>query len=205
MNVLIIYASHFGQTAKIASTIADGLRENGAHVDTFAAGTAQTLPAPSAYDVVVLGSRIEMGKSASHVVDYVRKYRSTLQRMPTAFFSVSMAAASKPASADPQGYMGRMFGKLAWHPDLTAAFAGGLPYRRYGRVLRFIMKWISQTGGQTTDTSQDHELTDWDAVRKFSDEVFSRFSHEDINAIPMRGGSPCRYADADDRLVGLTD
>lgn len=170
MNVLILYASHFGQTQKIAMKIADRLRELGAHVDPVNADTANP-PSPGIYDVVVLGSRVERGAHAMAIREYIDKYHSTLQRMPTAFFSVSMAAASPGATSDPDGYMTSMFDKLAWRPTRAAVFAGGLPYRKYNWLLRFIMKRISQSAGHTTDTSRDHEFTNWNAVREFADDI----------------------------------
>jgi menaquinone-dependent protoporphyrinogen oxidase len=171
MNVLIIYASHYGQTQKIAMKIADRLRAQGTQVDTFHATATQQLPSPSAYDAVVFGSRIEFARHAQPIIDYIQKYRTTLQRMPTAYFSVCMAAASPKATTDPDGYMRTLFEKLAWTPTRAAAFAGALPYREYNWFLRFIMKRISKGAGHTTETSRNHEFTNWDAVRGFADEL----------------------------------
>ena len=170
MNVLLLYASHFGQTRKIAMKIAERLRELGARVETYNADVAHP-PSPGIYDAVVLGSRVERGVHAMAIREYIDKYRSTLQRMPTAFFSVSMAAASPGATFDPDGYMTSMFDKLAWKPTRAAAFAGGLPSRHYNWFLRFIMKQISTSAGHTTDTSRDHEFTNWNAVREFADDI----------------------------------
>jgi menaquinone-dependent protoporphyrinogen oxidase len=91
--------------------------------------------------------------------------------MPTAFFSVSNAASSPGAGADPGGYMFALFDELRWHPTLQASFAGALKYRAYNWLLRFIMKGISRGAGHTTDTSKNHEFTDWAKVREFADKI----------------------------------
>jgi menaquinone-dependent protoporphyrinogen oxidase len=62
---LVIYASHFGQTRKIADHIADTLRARG-HVAELADVVATSPPPPvSDYDVVVAGSRVELGRNHS--------------------------------------------------------------------------------------------------------------------------------------------
>jgi menaquinone-dependent protoporphyrinogen oxidase len=81
------------------------------------------------YDAVVLGSRVELGRHAPELLAYVRAHRDALRATPTAFFSVSMAAANASAGADPEHYMQTTFDALAWHPTMSVAFGGALPYR----------------------------------------------------------------------------
>ena len=170
-KVLVIYASHFGQTRAIAMAIAERLRERGAHPDVLDARYASQLPAPEGYDAVIIGSRVEIGRHANSVVDYIRTHREVLESMPSGFFSVSMAMAPPNTAKDPSGYLEALFTKLDWRPRCARAFAGGLPYRKYGWLLRFVMKRISKSAGHTTDTTKNHEFTDWSAVRAFADEV----------------------------------
>lgn len=169
-RILVIYASHYGQTQKIATRLAEHLRQHGLAVE-LADARASTPPPPDRYDVVVIGSRVETGHHAREIHAYVNAHAARLRAMPTAFFSVSMAAARPDAGEDPDGYMHAMFDDLGWHPRLYAAFAGGLPYRKYGFFTRLVMRQISKSAGHTTDTSRNHELTDWAAVQRFADEV----------------------------------
>jgi menaquinone-dependent protoporphyrinogen oxidase len=189
MKVLILYATHFGQTRAIAMKISERLRMLGIESDVLDAKTAQPLPAPDGYDAVVLGSRVELGKHASDIVGYIRSHRDALERVPTAFFSVSMAA-SKTASTDANGYLTAMFDELSWMPGRSIAIAGGLPYRRYNWFLRFFMKRIAKREGNTTDTTKNHELTDWTAVRVFADDIAA--------LLPRVGPSPSS------RVLGTT-
>lgn len=170
-KVLVLYGTHYGQTRAIAMKISERLREQGAQTDVLDARYSQQLPAPDGYDAVVLGSRVEIGRHAPQIVDYIREHREVLERIPTAFFSVSMAASSTTAGSDPSGYLHGLFEKLDWQPTCAAAFAGGLPYRKYNWLTRFIMKRISKSAGHTTDTSKNHVFTDWNAVRELADEI----------------------------------
>ena len=167
-RILVVYASHYGQTQKIAGRLAARLREHGDEVEL---ADATSPPGPEGYDAVVLGSRVEVGRHAGELISFIRAHLDELHRRPTAFFSVSMAASRRDAGPDPDGYMQATFDDVGWHPTRAVAFAGGLPYRKYGWLMRFVMKRISRSAGNTTDTSRDHEFTNWDAVRDLADDV----------------------------------
>lgn len=169
-RLLVLYASHFGQTRAIAHAIVERLRELGDHVEIADADASDLLPSPDNFDAVVAGSRIELGRHAPAIATYLRKHRDRLQRIPTAFFSVSMAA-STPKSTDPNGYLATFFDDLGWKPTVSVAIGGALPYRKYNWFLRFVMQRISRAAGHETDTSKNHEFTDWTAVRTFADDV----------------------------------
>jgi len=166
-RILIIYASHYGQTATIAGRLRDRLVVRGHEVDLCNVDVG--LPPPNQYDAVMLGSRIELGHHAKPLMQYIRAHREELQRIPTAFFSVSMSAAGKPPGSDPNHYLATAFADLHWSPTVSTAFGGALQYRRYNWAVRLVMKAISKQGGHTTDTSKNHFFTDFDDVSDFAD------------------------------------
>jgi menaquinone-dependent protoporphyrinogen oxidase len=168
-RALIIYESNHGQTQVITNVIVRELRARGVEVTTRSALDGSKLPRPDDFDLVVLGSRIQFGRHASAIVAYLHEYGAALRPMPTAFFSVSMAAAN--GGADPNGYLDATFTSLGWRPNATVAFAGALPYRQYNWILRFVMKQIATSAGHATDTTRDHSFTDWNQVRGFAAEL----------------------------------
>jgi menaquinone-dependent protoporphyrinogen oxidase len=165
-RILIAYASSYGQTHKIANALAAELGRGG-HVVELADAFAGTPPPVEDYDAVVLGSRIQFGIHARPILDYITSNRAALDAIPSYFFSVSMSAAGA-TSIDPQGYLEKLFAVTHWRPRAAIAIGGGLPYRRYGLVLRIVMKMISRRGGHATDTGRDHEYTDWTQVQRFA-------------------------------------
>jgi len=60
-----------------------------------------------------------------------------------------------------------------WRPAQAYRIAGRLAYRKYGFFTRFLMKRIAKQSGGSTDTSRDHEYTDWPAFDRFLGELFS--------------------------------
>jgi menaquinone-dependent protoporphyrinogen IX oxidase len=71
---------------------------------------------------VILGSRVEHGHHAHELIEYVREHRSALDAMPTAFFSVSLAAAVPLRTHDPGGHLHRLADDVGWLPDYAACF-----------------------------------------------------------------------------------
>jgi menaquinone-dependent protoporphyrinogen oxidase len=171
-RILVLYASHHGQTRAIAEVIATRLRDRGHVAELVDVGVGVSpMPAPEDYDAVVLGSRLELGRHARPLVRYVRRHREHLAVMPTAFFSVSMSAAQAGAGADPNGYIARFFADAGWRAGRAIAIPGALRYRAYGWATRLVMKAIARRGGHATDTSRDHEYTDWAQVLRFADQI----------------------------------
>ncbi|HET7503473.1 MAG TPA: flavodoxin domain-containing protein [Kofleriaceae bacterium] len=175
-RILIAYASSYGQTKQIAEALSGSLRRRG-HVVELADAFAGAPPPVEDYDAVVLGSHVQFGVHARPIVQYAAANRVALEEMPSFFFSVSMAAASTTAS-DPQGYLEKLLAATEWRPRAAIAFAGGLPYRKYSWLMRWIMKLISQRAGHSTDTSHDHDYTDWAQVERFAATIATTIAAE---------------------------
>jgi menaquinone-dependent protoporphyrinogen oxidase len=54
--------------------------------------------------------------------------------------------------------------------------AGAINYTRYNFLLRWYMKRASAKNGGATDTSRDHEYTDWDQVDRFAAAIAAAIS-----------------------------
>jgi menaquinone-dependent protoporphyrinogen oxidase len=172
-RILVLYASHYGQTRAIAARMTQRLAGAGHAVDLvdLIDGEREAPPGPAGYDGVILGSRIELSRFAPVLAAYVRANRAALAGALTAVFSVSMAAATgeQGLGQDRKGYLATFLGDAGWRPAATAAFAGALPYPAYGWFFRQIMKALSAAAGHPTDTSRNHVLTDDAAVDQLAD------------------------------------
>jgi menaquinone-dependent protoporphyrinogen oxidase len=185
-SVLILYGTTEGQTARIAEYVAEAIRESG-HASNAVDVRSSGGTVPDGCDAVVIGAAIHMGKHDKHVVEFVRNNRDTLERLPSAFFSVSLAAHGDLDEA--QGYLEHFEDETGWHPDKVALFAGALPYTQYGFIKRRMMKRIVQDkpGHLGVDTSRDYVYTEWDGVKRFAEDFAADLSeHKTPGAVPTR-------------------
>jgi menaquinone-dependent protoporphyrinogen oxidase len=177
-KILIGYGTTEGQTARIADRISEVIRSHG--IEAQARDLKQSKDVGlDGYDAVIVGGSIHMGKHEDHVVDFVRKNRLKLEGLPSAFFSVSLAAHGDTANAE--AYVANFEQETGWHPAQVGFFAGALLYRQYGFIKRLMMKKIvsDKPGGLSTDTSCDHVYTDWDEVKRFAEAFLERLVRED--------------------------
>jgi menaquinone-dependent protoporphyrinogen oxidase len=168
-KILIVYGTTHGQTAKIAQRMADLFTSIG---DTVTIADVRKLPRALAlrdFAGVLIGSPVSFDRHKRQVRRFVMAYRDALNVMPSAFFSVSGAAAGATDDDREQArrYVNAFLRKTGWRPPLTDAIAGAFSYTRYNPFLRWIATRAAARVGGPTDVSRDHELTDWNQVRHF--------------------------------------
>jgi|KBSMisStandDraft_5_1062788.scaffolds.fasta_scaffold08258_6 menaquinone-dependent protoporphyrinogen oxidase len=172
-NVLVAFATHDGQTRKVAERIATVLRVRHHAVELLDLGRPppETLDL-SQFQAVLLGSPIRAQGYLRPVVRFVQSHRTELERLPTLFFSVGLAVLSRTGDgrAQTMRIVERLVAETGWHPQRVELVAGALPYTRYNFLVRFVMRRISRKEGGDTDTSRDYEYTDWAAVDRFAAE-----------------------------------
>jgi menaquinone-dependent protoporphyrinogen oxidase len=123
----------------------------------------------SRFDAIIVGGSIIRGRHQRAVTRFVRANLVALNTTPSAFFSVSGAAASsnETSRAEAQRFIDEFLGQTGWYPRTTAAIAGAMAYTRYNPILRWIVRRASKPMGGPMDTSRDHEFTDWSQVERF--------------------------------------
>ncbi len=167
-RLLIIYSSRYGQTRKIAERLAQDAQTIGVFADAVDMSKPFPLPLED-YNGVLIGTSIYMGRSDSSLMKWVLKNKIQLNRVSTGLFTVSLNAADSKSRARSTDSMliQDFIDKTGLVPAVSKSFAGALRYSAYNPFIRFIMKRISKSVGGPTDTSIDHELTDWNDVDLF--------------------------------------
>jgi menaquinone-dependent protoporphyrinogen oxidase len=168
--ILALYGTAYGQTERVVQRIADRLQHDGLEVRTYRGDALPRELDVSKFDAVLVGASVIRGMHQPYVRDFVRRHAARLNLIPSAFVSVSGAAGSPlpDKRAEAQEYVDGFLKQTAWHPTVTATFGGTLAYTKYGFLIRWIIKRIAKQSGGPTDTSRDHETTDWDAVDRFA-------------------------------------
>jgi menaquinone-dependent protoporphyrinogen oxidase len=95
--------------------------------------------------------------------------------------SLSQAGVERPGtpeeharfSASVQEVLTRFFHDTNWRPNAVKSVAGVCLYTRYNFLIRMVMKRISRQAGGSTDTTRDHEYTNWGELDRFIN-VFTR-------------------------------
>lgn len=173
-EVPVFFATTDGQTRRIAQRLSTMMRERG--FDSRAidmAGSDADFIDWTRVRAVIVGACVR-GQHHQHAAEgFVKSYAADLARHPSVFFSVSLAAASHDASKqDAARKLAADFPiRFGWHPDTVLCFAGRLAYTRHRTIMRFVMKHIARKAGFPTDTSRDHEFTNWDQVPRLADDV----------------------------------
>jgi menaquinone-dependent protoporphyrinogen oxidase len=170
-SILIAYDTTEGQARKIAQHIADAIASSGKEVEMIDIRRPPTGFTPDSFDAAVIGASIHMSKHSRQLLEFVRRNIGRLNAVPSGFFSVSLSAAgSEQERADASRFVEEFLTQSGWNPAIKATIAGGLRYREYGFLKRWMMKKIAREAGKDTDTSKNHEYTDWNAVDKFMEE-----------------------------------
>ena len=171
MNILVVYGTTEGQTRKIASFIADRLRGRGETVTLIDSTDVPKDLDVHGFDAVVAAGSVHNGRHQASLFQFARDRRSVLQVMPTAFVSVSLSMASddKEDRLDATACADRFLAAAEWKPTVTHLVAGAIRYTQYDFFKSWILKMIASTKGASTDTSQDHEFTDWKDLEAFVD------------------------------------
>jgi len=179
-RILVCYGSTEGQTAAIADRIGDVLAEAG-H-DPLVISTKHPPPELDLrrYDGLIVAASVHMGHHQRHAASFVRSRVGRFNELPSAFVSVSLTAATgdEAATHTTAEYVETFLEETGWNPDRTHVVAGALRYRSYGRLLGFVMRVIAARAGLDTDTSRDHEYTDWAGVEAFAQEFRTLLEQE---------------------------
>jgi menaquinone-dependent protoporphyrinogen oxidase len=169
-KILIVYGTTEGHTAKIAQRMAETVRQAGHDVDVRDSKDLTRSTIEDGYDGVIVGGSVHAGDLQSSLREFVRRHRELLDRIPSAFFSVSLTAADpdEAARGETQAAVDKFARETGWQPRRVEAIAGALVYSQYTFFVRHMMKLIAKHAGHPTDTAHDYDFTDWEGVEKFA-------------------------------------
>jgi menaquinone-dependent protoporphyrinogen oxidase len=174
-QILILYATREGQTRTIAEFIAARLRKSGLSSEVVNVKDLSAGFSLNNYSSAIVVASVHIGKHEPEMESFVRRNSHLLEQMRAAFVSVSLSQAGVQdgaatqeqrdrAAADVRRLIDTFLQRTQWRPTHVIAVAGALMYTKYNWFLRFVMTRIARRAGASTDTSRDHEFTDWAAL-----------------------------------------
>ena len=171
--MLLYYATHDGQSRRIAERIAARLAVTG----IAAAPQDLATVAPSAADlaktpVVAAVLAIRYGKHLAQSARLIDALRACPAPPPLALASVCLTARKEGKdTAEGNVYLRKFIARNRLKPALATAIAGRLDYPRYGFFDRLAIRFIMLLTGGPTDPAATIEFTDWAKVDAFADQV----------------------------------
>ncbi|MFC1579314.1 flavodoxin domain-containing protein [Thermodesulfobacteriota bacterium] len=170
-RILVAYASRFGSTGGVAESIGQVFCGKGETADIRHIKNIGDL---GSYDAAIIGSAVRSSKWLPEAISFIQENRSTLSRMPVAYFLTCLAMAKQaPGARDTaRSYMETVLKDV---PDVkpveTGFFAGVLDYQKMNFIMRAVMKSKMKDKGITAG-----DYRDWNRIRSWSESVASTFS-----------------------------
>ena len=166
MKKIFIYSSSNGQSLKICEAL--NKNKESLIIDMDMLKTTKL----DNFDQIVIGASVKYGDHNKKVYEFVKKNRVLLEKKKTVFFSVN-ATARKSEKNTPKTnpYIIKFLKKTNWTPDHIGVFAGMIDFPNYNFIEKYIIKLIMWITNGPTDTSKTFEFTNWDDVKKFSEEI----------------------------------
>ena len=165
MNILICYATTEGQTRKIARFCATQLVAAGHAVELLPAGDGEGLELAS-FDAAILAGSVHVGSVQDALARFATDHAEALNRMPTKFLLVSLAAAGKEKDdmADLAKIAAEFCDAVGWKPGATHQVAGAFRFTQYDFFKSWAMRYMAMKYGEKVDPHSDTEYTDWEAL-----------------------------------------
>ena len=129
-RILVTYATMAGSTADVAQAVGNEIARSGLQVDVLPLEQVKDI---GSYGGVVVGAPMIMGYHRA-ALRFLRKYRSTLQRIPLAVFvtAMSVTKTDKKSAGDVPVYLDDKLAK-------TPRKVGNLTFReRYARLSNYL-------------------------------------------------------------------
>lgn len=175
---LVAFASSEGQTKKIAHHVARRLEDLGHLTRLVDVMSGESEAGADDCDAAILAGSLHRSQHAPELTAFIARHLAALQAMPSAFFSVSLTAASHdPGELEAlvrvvQAYLKQ----VGWKPGRVELVAGAVHDRELGPIERLVLHRIVDAHGVERHPSGHTELTDW----KRLDEVIGQLADESL-------------------------
>ena len=166
---LFVYGTTEGHTRHIAQRMGGFLRSREHDVDVVDCADIRENLDLKTYDAYILAGSVHQGNHQRPLAHFITEHKLQLEMKPSAFLSVSLSATGtdEGQKIEAQKNIQKFVDETGFDPTITYPVAGALKYVEYDWFKRMIMKSIVKGHGGDTDTSHDHEYTNWEALEAF--------------------------------------
>jgi len=169
MKLLIAFGSTEGHTQKVAEWIAARVRAAGHEAAVYDSKRRLRGFDVDTFDAIIVAGSVHQKCHQESIAGFALAHQTQLEAKPSAFLSVSLAAALEDGEQDCRDYVEDFVDKSGWRPSNVLMVAGAVRHSEYDFFMEQIIQHIVMQGREPEDHEDDYELTDWEALGKFVD------------------------------------
>lgn len=160
-RVLVAYGTKYGATAEIAEKIGEVLRQAGLAADVLRADRVGDL---SAYDAVVVGSGVYIGRWRKEAVKFVQDNEQALATKPLWVFSSGPTGEGDPVEMVQGWRLPSDLQPIVDHvqPRDIVVFHGAADASKMGRLDKWLLKNVKAPTG---------DFRDWDVIAAWAGDI----------------------------------
>jgi menaquinone-dependent protoporphyrinogen oxidase len=171
MKGLVVYGTRYGTAKEIAEEIAKTLKNENVDVSLFNAKQIMD-HSISAYDLVVVGSGIKMGKWTKESKNFLKNNPNILSNKKVALFVSCGAANTEKSRAEGQEkYLDNISKEYLTNEPVATGLFGGIydPNANNGLMFKFVNRFIKkEMEKEGKDPNQRVDYRNWDEIRAWS-------------------------------------
>lgn len=166
MTALILYATHEGQTGKIARFVETELRKSGVETRLADALDTTTDIDFAGVDTVILAAPVHERRHPKLFEAFLTAQQEALERRRTLMLSVSLSAAFPEGLEEAEEYLIEMKMRCRFDPDAEALVAGAVRTSKYDYFASQLVRHVVLRDRDYDPAQGEYEFTDWAALRK---------------------------------------
>jgi len=177
MKTLIVYGTRYGATGETSEEIARTLREEGFYVNLVNL-KEEKIKDISEYELVVVGSGMQIDKWTSEAEDFLKKFRKDLAQKKVAIF-VSSAflplnkIQGKTAEVDRarEKYLEQKAASYSLKPIEMTILGGVLDFNKMGFITRKTLSWVKpsfEAAGYKETKPGVYDTRDWNEIKEWA-------------------------------------
>jgi menaquinone-dependent protoporphyrinogen oxidase len=183
-KVLIVYGTRYGTTANTSEVIADTLRQVGYEVE-IADAKKEKVQSVSEFDLIIVGSGIQMGKWTSEAEDFIKKHHKELSTKKVALF-VSCGGANPLSEGEQKTkemddakrkYLEEKAVEYKVNPVSLGFFGGCYDFNKMSWFFRKTLSSIKpklENAGYKETKAGFYDLRDLEAIRNWALKIFKK-------------------------------
>ena len=154
--------------------ICEVIKENSINKDYFEISTLEEAFNKNLenYDKIIIGASIRYGRHNPLIYRFIKINKNILEKKKNAFFSVNVVARKlNKNTPNTNPYIKNFLKKTYWKPNKLGVFAGKIDYPNLSFINKHVIRLIMFLTNGPTNTNETYEFTDWESVKRFSNEL----------------------------------